>query len=55
MSYLTFCELYNYNQRDDSARESFNAFVLSFKFISMCKNKKLLSFLSLNLYTIFKA
>jgi len=52
MNYLTFCKKYNYNQRDDLARESFNAYILNFRFISSCKNKYLLSFLGLNLYLI---
>jgi hypothetical protein len=53
MDYLTFCLTYNYNQRSDSARESYVAFKMFFNTITSQKtNAKLLSFLGLNNYGV---
>jgi len=51
MDYLTFCVLFNYNQRSDMARESFYCFNLCFNVISSQKaNIPLLSFLGIKNY-----
>ena len=51
MSYQLFCFCYGYNQRDDMARESYQAFMSFFNVItSKDNNTKLLSFLGLHCY-----
>jgi hypothetical protein len=51
MDYLTFCLKFNYNQRDDMARESYQAFISFFNLITSKENNiKLLGFLGLRGY-----
>jgi len=51
MNYLTFCSNYNYNLRDDMARESYSDFIRFFNFIhNQNCNIELLAFLGLKGY-----
>jgi hypothetical protein len=51
MDYLTFCTRFDYNQRSDMARESYQCFNLCFKVISAKNiNLRLLTFLGIKGY-----